>query len=96
MRATRNNRNQTKQTHMNHNTELKLFQQPKPPNPLSEAQERTLVNLICHQIGLPAYREFKANLGIPLDVAIPRLSKAQAYALIRDILADLQQAKEAP
>lgn len=62
---------------------------PLAPNPISRSQGRALHNLI-QTIGLAAYRAYKVQLSIPLDVALHRLSKAQAWLLIHHITQDLE------
>lgn len=65
---------------------------PLAPNPISRAQGRALHNLI-QIIGLAAYRAYKVQLGIPLDVALHRLSKQQAWRLIDAITTDLEASR---
>lgn len=65
---------------------------PLAPNPISRAQGRALHNLI-QIIGLAAYRSYKVQLSIPLDVALHRLSKQQAWLLIHHITQDLEASR---
>lgn len=51
---------------------------------LSQKQERTLVSFTTHLIGREGLARYRALTGI--DTPIPRLSKAEAWKLISEIV----------
>lgn len=65
---------------------------PPPASPITRSQGKYLLNLI-QQVGLGAYRGYKARLGIPLDLPLPRLTKGKAWQLINAIVTDLEVAE---